>query len=102
MALDRSAGETATATGVPTHSSRPSAKIWCFQIGMVALRRSIRAREASYAWPRWAADAATTTATSPMSQLAGAVHGREGDHLELGGDPLGHLAHPVQAVGWAV
>ena len=36
-----------TPYGVPTHSSDPSAKIWCFQIGAVALRRSIRAREAS-------------------------------------------------------
>ena len=54
--------------GVPTHSSVPSAKIWCFQIGMVALSRSIRAREASYAWPRWAAEAATRTAASPIAQ----------------------------------
>ena len=29
-------------------------------------------------------------------EVAGAVHGGEGDDLELGGDALGHLAHPLQ------
>ena len=34
-------------------------KRWCFQIGTCALRVSIRSREASKAWPRWAALVAT-------------------------------------------
>ena len=42
-------------SGVPTHSSVPSPKRWCFQIGTSALSVSIRAREAANASPRWAA-----------------------------------------------
>ncbi len=35
-------------------------------------------RQASKASPRWAHDAATTTARSPIRQVADAVHGRDG------------------------
>ena len=54
--------------GELTHSSRPSWKTWCFQTGTVALSRSISAREAAYACPRCGADAATSTAMSPISR----------------------------------
>jgi hypothetical protein len=60
----------------------PSSKRWCFQIGTSALRVSIRAREASNAWPRWAAVVATTTVD-----------------VVLRGDPLAHLAQLGQCGG---
>ena len=82
--------------GELTHSSRPSWKTWCFQTGTVALSRSIRAREAAYAWPRCGADAATSDRDVADLQVTGAVHGRKRDDLELRGHALGHLAQPVQ------
>ena len=58
-----------TPTGEPTHSSVPSPKRWCFQIGTSALSVSISAREASKASPRCAAVVAMTTAMSPIARL---------------------------------
>src|SRR4051794_2530665 len=60
-------GRRAEGQGVPTHSSVPSLNNWCFQIGTVALRSSISAREASNASARWAAVVATMTAASPIA-----------------------------------
>ena len=54
--------------GVPTHSSLPSSKTWCFQIGTIVFTVSTSSRHTSNAVPRWAALTATTTARSPISR----------------------------------
>ena len=79
--------------GVPTHSSVPSANPWCFQIGVCRLSSSISCRAASNASSRCGAETATTTAMSPIVELADPMDGRDGLDVELGRDLLGHLAH---------
>ena len=85
--------------GEPTHSSDPSLNRWCFQIGTSALSVSMSSRDASNDVPRCAEVVATTTATSPMSREP--TRWTRGDpvHVVGRGDPLAHLAQPVEGRG---
>src|SRR5690242_3967250 len=88
--------------GALTHSSSPSANTWCFHTGTRCLRRSMSAREASYAWPRCLADAATSTARSPISRCPVRCTAARATTSNSAATSSATSRSRSSAVGWAV
>ena len=89
-------------TASPTHSSDPSVKAWCFQIGTVALNSSTSAWHTSNASRRCSALTAATTAISPMVRWPIRWTTPMRITPALGGEAVGQPRATCSAVGWLV
>ena len=89
----------APAHGRPTHSSEPSAKLWCFQIGTVAFRVSMRSRQASKASPRCGADDGRDHGGVADLEVARPVHRPDAGDAVARGDLLADPAQRLDGAG---